>query len=107
MTGVESVSPSKLESLPKFQKRSIWKPWAKHPLLDLKGIEEGLESMKRMLEIQGFYDAKMDLTWVKSKHWIAKVHIEEGKRAPCVDVTWLLEDGEEELPYELKEKLEP
>lgn len=100
-----NINKSEIKSAPKLQSRPIWAPWRKHPEFEASDVKTSLKTMKRYLEIEGFYNTKLDLSWRNEKAWVASVNISEGQRLKIKDVKWVLPDPLDGFPLELLETL--
>lgn len=100
-----NINKFELRKIPELQGRSIWTPWRKHPEFEAADVKSSLKTMKRYLEINGFYNAKLDLSWRNEKPWVASVNISEGQRLEIVAVKWILPNPLDGFPVDLLDTL--
>lgn len=100
-----NINKSELKKIPKLQGRPAWAPWRKHPRFEVGDIKTSLKTMQRFLEIEGFYNAKLNLSWKNQKTWTASVNISEGQRLKIKEVKWLLPNPLDGFPLDLMESL--
>jgi len=106
ISGNTGVSAARLKSMPDLQPRPFWAPWRSQPRLELAPIENGLAAMKRLLELEGYYDHTYTLTWEtnsRSKLVIANIHFESGAGLICESVELHFEN---ETPLALQQQLQ-
>ena len=101
----DNLSAYEIKKVPKLQGRPLWTPWRKHTEFEVSDINTSIKTIERYLEIEGFYNAELDLSWKENKIWTASVNILEGQRLKIKDVKWVLPDPLDGFPIDLLDRL--